>query len=190
MHFVPAVAHWWLPPEMMAWCGSGIQQQAGTLWLHESLAKSTRLTMAKAASGAVQKKDRKNVLSLPLSALSAGQAVAERQVTERLWQHLISGPRGLGAWACYTHGSQEPRRSYVLSLSRRETGELAAGTSDGQVFILAHEGASRNLGPLGSVTVCQIASQAHPCPRRGASKFAARRGSLGKRSISQQPKIR
>ncbi|CAE7671494.1 lub1 [Symbiodinium sp. CCMP2456] len=55
---------------------------------------------------------------------ATGQAVAERQVAE----------------------------SYVLSLSRRESGELAAGTSDGQVFILAHEGAS--LCQKGSFQVC------------------------------------
>ncbi|CAE6921480.1 lub1 [Symbiodinium natans] len=45
---------------------------------------------------------------------AAGQAVAERQVAP----------------------------SYVLALARRQTGEIAAGTSDGQVFILVHEGSS------------------------------------------------
>ena len=35
-------------------------------------------------------------------------------------------------------------RSYVLALARRNTGEIAAGTSDGQVFILVHEGGLRN----------------------------------------------
>ncbi|CAE7210708.1 lub1 [Symbiodinium microadriaticum] len=55
---------------------------------------------------------------------ATGQAVAERQVAE----------------------------SYVLSLSRRESGELAAGTSNGQVFILAHEG--RSLCQKESFQVC------------------------------------
>ncbi|CAE7360294.1 lub1 [Symbiodinium pilosum] len=32
--------------------------------------------------------------------------------------------------------------SYVLALARRNTGEIAAGTSDGQVFILVHEGST------------------------------------------------
>ena len=109
MHFAHAVARCWLPLEMMVSCASGMQQQARTLGVHlpvpcnkplantDNRNRRLRCRHPLLAWPPVRTMARMCLLLL-CGSLSAGQAVAERQVAERLGSAsrgpaLFAGPK-------------------------------------------------------------------------------------------------